>query len=54
MTFFKIFDDCFRNGGICGKIKECYFFGQEKEYEINGGKEKFDIEEIEVYQIVFR
>ena len=54
INFFKIFDECFRNGGICGKIRECNFFGQEKEYEINGGKEKFDIEEIEVYQIVFR
>ena len=54
INFFKIFDECFRNGGICGKIRECNFFGQEKEYEINGGNEKFDIEEIEVYQIVFR
>ena len=30
------------------------FVGQEKEYEINGGEEKFDIEEIELFQILFK
>jgi hypothetical protein len=28
--------------------------GQEKDYEINGGKEKFDIEELEIFQIGFK
>ena len=54
IKFFKIFDEYYRNGGICGKIKDSNFSGQEKEYEINGGEEKFDIEEIEVFQIGFR
>ena len=27
---------------------------QEKDYEINGGKEKFDIKELEVFQIGFK
>ena len=52
--FFKIFDKCFRNGGICGKIEECNFDGIDKEYEFNGGDKKFDVEEIEVFQIGFR
>ena len=53
-TFFKIFDDCFKKGGICGTIENCSFFGQEKNYEFNGGEEKFDIDEIELFQILFK
>ena len=52
--FFKIFDKCFKNGGLCGKIEESNFDGIDKEYEFNGGEKKFDIEEIEVFQIGFR
>ena len=36
------------------KMKESRFIGQENDYEINGGEETFDIEEIEVFQIVLR
>ena len=54
IKFFKIFDEYYKNGGICGKIEDSIFSGQEKEYEINGGEEKFDIDEIEVFQIAFR
>lgn len=50
--FFKIYDECSKNGGICGKMRDCSFLGQENDYEINGGEEKFDVEEIEVFQIV--
>ena len=53
-TFFKIFDDYYKNGGICGKIEKCFFVGQEKNFEFNGGEEKFEINEIEVFQILFR
>ena len=53
-SFFKIFDDCFKNGGICGKMEKCVFIGQEKNFEFNGGEEKFEIDEIEVFQILFR
>ena len=52
--FFKIYDKCFENGGICGKIKESNFIGIEKEFEYNGGEEEFDVEEIEVFQLGFR
>ena len=52
--FFKIFDKCFENGGICGTVKESNFIGIEKDFEINGGERNFDVEEIEVFQIAFR
>ena len=52
--FFKVFDEYSKNGGICGKIKDNCFGGQEKDYEFNGGEEIFDIDEIEVFQITFR
>ena len=52
--FFKVFDEYSKNGGICGKIKDNCFEGQEKDYEFNGGEEIFDIDEIEVFQISFR
>ena len=50
--FFKIYDECSKNGGICGRMRESSFLGQENNYEINGGEETFDVEEIEVFQIV--
>lgn len=52
--FLKVFDEYSKNGGICGKIKDNCFGGQEKDYEFNGGEEMFDIDEIEVFQISFR
>ena len=53
-NFFKIYNEFLKNGGICGKIEESNFAGQEKEFEINGGEEKFEIEEMEVFQISFK
>jgi len=52
--FFKVFNECLKNGGVCGRIGESNFIGIDKQYEFNGGEEKFDIEEIEVFQIGFR
>ena len=52
--FFKIYNKCFTNGGICGKMENSNFKGQESNYEINGGEEKFNVNEIEVFQIKFR
>ena len=53
-NFFTIFNKCLKNGGICGKIEESNFIGQEKDYEFNGEEEKFEIEDIEVFQIGFK
>ena len=53
-NFFKIYDEFLKKGGICGKIEESNFIGQEKDYELNGGEEKFEIEEMEVFQIALK
>ena len=53
-NFFTIFNKCLKNGGICGKIEESNFIGQEKDYEFNGEEENFEIEDIEVFQIGFK
>ena len=52
--YFKIFDECLKNGGICGTIEESNFIGQDEDYEFNGGEEKFEVEEIEIFQIGFK
>ena len=52
--YFKIFDECLKNGGICGKIEESNFIGQDNDYEFNGGEEKIEIEEVEIFQIGFK
>ena len=52
--YFKIFDECFKNGGICGNMEESNFIGQEKDYEFNGEEKKFEVEDIEVFQIGFK
>ena len=49
--FFKIYDECFKNGGICGTNEESNFIGIDKDYEYNGGEQKINVEEIEVFQI---
>ena len=51
---FKIYNEFLKNGGICGKIEESNFVGQEKDYELNGGEEKFEIKEMEIFQITFK
>ena len=52
--YFKIFDECLKNGGICGKISESNFIGMEKDYEFNGEEEQFEVEDIEIFQIGFK
>ena len=50
---FEVFDNCFTNGGMCYPLKNCCFAGQNYDFEICNGEEKFDIVEIEVYQLYF-
>ena len=40
------------NGGYCGKIENSCFEGQSKDYEISGEEERFNITELEVFEIV--
>ncbi len=35
-------------------MEESNFIGQEKDYEFNGEEEKFEVEDIEVFQIGFK
>ena len=46
----------FADGGYIEDKSECYlaFKGFLKNYEINSGEKKFYIQEIEVYQILFK
>ena len=53
-NYFKIFNECLKSGGICGNMEESNYIGQEKDYEFNGEEEKFDVEDIEVFQIGFK
>ncbi len=54
ISFFTVFDDYLNNGGSLGKIEESYFGGQDSNFEITGGEGNFEIDEIEVFQILFR
>ena len=48
---FEIKDKFFEMGGLCS---EDYFYNnQEKQCEINGGEEQFDIEDVEVFSVSF-
>ena len=53
-NFFQIFDNCFKKGGYCSIKNNSHFGGQEYDYEISGGESKFNIDEIEVYEIIFQ
>ena len=41
------------NGGECDEICKCSYESFESEYELNKGQKKFQIEELEVYEIAF-
>ena len=50
--FFKIMDECLKNGGICLKMEGSALGGVEKEYEFNGEEKNFDVEDVEVFQVI--
>ena len=61
-SLFVIMDESFKNGGSCSyRFKPLYSFHSwdrqygtiEKDYEITGGKERFGVKEVEVFQIIF-
>ena len=39
-------------GGYCGKVENSCFDGQEKDYEISGEQQNFNIIELEVFEII--
>ena len=48
---FAINDNMLSKGGYCGKMENSNFIGQETDYEISG-EEKFNIKELEVFEII--
>jgi hypothetical protein len=51
---FEIKDKCFVYGGLCSDDSSKYFDNHEIECEINNGEEQFDIEDIEVFSVLFK
>ena len=43
----------FKNGGYSCNIKSNIYEGFQKDYEINGGNQSFQIDEIEIFQLFF-
>ena len=50
---FKVFGDFFKNNSVCDDFdrNQIYFDNQYSKYEINGGKNKFNIKELEVFEL---
>ena len=53
-SLFGIKDNSFQNGGWCSYRSDKQYGKIEKAYEITGGKDKFGVKEVEVFQIIFK
>jgi len=51
---FEIKDCCFESGGMCSDNSDSYFDNHEFKCEINNGDELFRVEEVEVYEVIFK
>jgi prefoldin subunit 5 len=51
---FEIKDCCFESGGMCSDNSDSYFDNHEFKCEINNGDELFLVEEVEVYEVIFK
>ena len=50
---FQIKDKCFEEGGECSDDTQSNFDNQEIQYEINNGEELFEVEDVEVFKVIF-
>ena len=50
---FQIKDKCFEEGGECSDDTQNNFDNQEMQYEINNGEENFEVEDVEVFKVIF-
>ena len=50
---FQIKDKCFEEGGECSDDTQNNFDNQEKQYEINNGEDIFEVEDVEVFKVIF-
>lgn len=53
-TLFAIKDEAFKYGGWCNCSLDSEWESTDKDYELTGGKDKFGVEEIEVFQIIIK
>ena len=54
-NFFQVFDECLTKGGYCSVRSNSHFGGQDIDYEIIGGNDaRFNIQELEVYEVMFQ
>ena len=51
-NIFAVNDNMLSRGGYCGKVENSCFDGQEKDYEISGEQQNFNIIELEVFEII--
>ena len=51
---FEIKDCCFEAGGMCSDDSDHFFDNHEFKCEINNGNECFGLEEVEVYEVIFK
>ena len=52
-NFFQIFDNCLKKGGYCSLKNNSHFGGQNSDYEITGGEQRFGVYEVEVFELIF-
>ena len=50
---FEIKDKCFSAGGLCSDESDSYYDNHENACEINGGEDQFEVEEVEVFSVLF-
>ena len=50
---FEIKDQCFTHGGFCSDESDKYFDNHENKCEINNGEDQFEVEDVEVFNVLF-
>ena len=52
-NIFCLNDEMLSKGGYCMKKNSSYFMGQDDDYEISGGNRVFEVQDVEVLEIIF-
>lgn len=52
-NIFSINNDMLSKGGYCTRDEKSCFLGQMEDYEISGGEQKFNVKELEVFELIF-
>ena len=50
---FSVENFCLQNGGFCDEVYKCNFDSFENDFELNDGVKKFNISELEVYEVKY-